>query len=285
MANSASQSYKKEKGDWECKIPTCGNKVFGYRKNCNRCGSTKKESLEAAKGTYPDGDWQCICGATNRAHRRRCVNKKCGWCPRCSDKSNATCDEENCDNNCKECNRCVNEACAETKTPQDAVKKLKEVKLVKEEKVRKAHEAKSFVSKLVARLSALASHPTSQLALNAGINQPDNLERLTLQARLEEEAVLLELLKTANGSIVAQELLLGEVQPRTVSALTKVLLPRLTTLARQQPAAQFLLRLMELHLPSSFNRLLLELFSETALISLVHDPTGSEMSDIYRSIS
>jgi hypothetical protein len=135
----------------------------------------------------------------------------------------------------------------------------------------------ALLSQLVARLPALASHRTGYLALLAGFNQADDLQRRAFQARMEEEAVLLELVRTDTGSFVAQQLLLGEVQARTVSALTKLLLPRLVSLARHPPAASFLLRLVELHLPSGLHRILLELFSEAALASLVHDASGHRL--------
>jgi hypothetical protein len=84
----------------------------------------------------------------------------------------------------------------------------------------------ALLALLVGRLPALASHRTGHLA---GLGQADTLQRRAFQTRLEEEAVQLELLRTDTGSFVARQLLLGEVQERTVSALTKLLLPRLVS--------------------------------------------------------
>jgi hypothetical protein len=76
-----------------------------------------------------------------------------------------------------------------------------------------------LLSLLVARLPALSSHPSGHLALLAGLNQADNQLRRAFQARMEEEAVLLELLRTNTGSLVAQQQLADSVASLPLATL------------------------------------------------------------------
>lgn len=86
-------------GDWTC--PSCGDNVFAWRTECNRCGTPRVGAMTGGAGGSRPGDWLCpACGDLCFSSRENC--KSCGqakpggakrmgskpgdWtCPQCGD--------------------------------------------------------------------------------------------------------------------------------------------------------------------------------------------------------
>ena len=141
-------------------------------------------------------------------------------------------------------------------------------------------QAAALARRLAAHLPALATRRHGYLALLAALDTAAG-RRGEFTAWLEVEAVLLRLLMSELGAVVAAKLLCSGVA--AMAAVLRTVLPRVAELASLPTAVPFLLLLVEMEAGEGRRQVALELCSDSSLATLAHLPAaGTILAPLLR---
>ena len=135
----------------------------------------------------------------------------------------------------------------------------------------------SLIRNLAVHLPTLAIHPDGYLVILAALDAATSDERIRFTCWLEDEAVVLSLLRSKVGAFIVRRMMEWGLDPLTKGRLIWVLLPHMQDLATTASAMWVLQRLLveEDSLGIGERELANTLISNTSLDKLVSDPLGN----------